>query len=206
MKELALHIMDIMQNSITAGSSWISVGIKTCDDDRLLEITVEDDGCGMDEETLKKATDPFQTSRTARIVGLGLPMFKEAAILTGGDFFLESELGKGTTVTAVFVNDSIDRQPMGELGNVFFLTMLSHENLELNLQLISDKGAFSFCSSTFSESLKRRGKSHMDAAFRAESFINEQVKLIFRESLPELGGGLHGIERDSKADKGTAAL
>ena len=65
MKELALHIMDIMQNSITAGSSRISVRVKTRDYDRLLEIIVEDDGCGMDEETLKKATDPFQTSRAA---------------------------------------------------------------------------------------------------------------------------------------------
>ena len=206
MKELALHIMDIMQNSITAGSSRISVCMKTCEQDRLLKIIVEDDGCGMDQETLKKATDPFQTSRAARIVGLGLPMFKEAAILTGGDFVLESELGFGTTVTAVFVNNSIDRQPVGELGNVFFLTMLSHENLELNLELSSDRGVFSFCSTTFAEGVKRRGKNHMDAAFRAESFINEQVKLIFKDSLPELGDGLHGIEGDRKTDKRKNAL
>lgn len=206
MKELALHIMDIMQNSITAGSSRISVRIKTRDYDRLLEIAVEDDGCGMDEETLKKATDPFQTSRAARIVGLGLPMFKEAAILTGGDFSLESKLGCGTVVTAVFVNESIDRQPIGELGNVFFLTMLSHKDLDLSLELSSDRGVFSFCSTTFIESLERKGKSHMDAAFHAEAFINEQVKLIFKEALPELGGGLHGIERNCKTAQGKDAL
>lgn len=206
MKELALHIMDIMQNSITAGSSKISVSIENCEFDKLLSITVEDDGCGMDPETLKKATDPFQTSRAARIVGLGLPMFKEAAILTGGDFMLESDLGEGTVVTAVFVNKAIDRQPIGNLGNVFFLTMLSHKDLELSLLLSSDGGSFHFCSTTFIEALEHRGKTHMDAAFHAETLINEQVKLIFKNSLPELGGGLHGIERNHKTDKGKADL
>lgn len=201
MKELSLHIMDVIQNSITAESSEISVGIDVSQEERVLTITVEDNGYGMDAETLRKATDPFHTSRATRMVGLGLPMFKEAAILTGGDFQLESEEGRGTVLTAVFQNHSIDRQPLGDLGNVFFLTMLSHENLKLNLFLSSDRGRFSFHSQTFSEALKRRNKSHMDAAFRAETFINEQVRLIFKEVLPEMGGGLHGIERNRQDDR-----
>ena len=65
MKELALHIMDIMQNSITAGSSRISVRVKTRDYDRLLEIIVEDDGCGMDERTLTKMNERLQKSGRA---------------------------------------------------------------------------------------------------------------------------------------------
>lgn len=206
MKELALHIMDVMQNSITAESTRIAVSVKTCDNDRLLTITVEDNGYGMDEETLKKATDPFHTSRTTRLVGLGLPMFKEAALLAGGDFVLESEKGKGTVLTAVFVNESIDRQPMGNLGNVFFLTMLSHQDLELSLVLSSSRGTFYFESKKFTAALERCGNSHMDAAFSAETFINEQAELIFRDILPEMGGGLHGIERSCKADKRPAAL
>ncbi len=202
MKELALHIMDVMQNSITAESSEISVSIQVSEGDRLLTIIVEDDGYGMDEETLQKATDPFHTSRATRMVGLGLPMLKEAAVLTGGDLYLQSEKGKGTKLTTVFQNHSIDRQPLGDLGNVFFLTMLSHETLKLNLTLSSDRGSFSFHSQSFSEALKRRDKSHMDAAFRAETLINEQVRLIFKDVLPEMGGGLHGIERNRQADKG----
>lgn len=206
MKELALHIMDVMQNSITADSSEISVGIKTCQEDSRLIITVKDDGCGMDAETLKKATDPFHTSRTTRMVGLGLPMFKEAALLAGGDLALESQEGKGTVLTASFETESIDRQPLGDLGNVFFLTMLSHGELKLNLMLSSSRGTFYFDSQRFSKSLERRGGNPMDAAFRAETFINEQVGLIFKEILPELGGGLRGIERNCKTAKGANAL
>lgn len=206
MKELSLHIMDVMQNSITAESSKIAVSVKTCDSDRLLTITVEDNGYGMDEETLKRATDPFHTSRTTRLVGLGLPMFKEAALLTGGDFVLESEKGKGTVLTAVFVNASIDRQPLGDLGNVFFLTMLSHQDLELSLVLSSSRGTFYFESKKFAAALERRGDSHMDAAFGAETFINEQAEMIFKDILPEMGGGLRGIEGSCKTDKRQAAL
>ena len=206
MKELALHIMDVMQNSITADSSEISVGIKTCQEDRRLIITVKDNGYGMDEETLKRATDPFHTSRTTRMVGLGLPMFKEAALLAGGDLALESQVGKGTLLTASFENEAIDRQPLGDLGNVFFLTMLSHGDLKLNLMLSSSRGTFYFDSRRFSEALERKGGSPMDAAFRAETFINEQVALIFKEILPEMGGALHGIEGNRKTDKGARAL
>lgn len=202
MKELALHIMDIMQNSITADSTVISVGVEVSPGDEMLTISVEDNGCGMDEETLKKATDPFHTSRTTRMIGLGIPMFKEAAVLTGGDFDLKSEVGRGTLLTASFVNASIDRQPLGDLGNVFFLTMLSHVELQLKLKISCDKGTFLFDSRGFSALVHRQGGSPMDAAFNAETFINEQIETIFKDVLPELGGDLHGIERNHKTDKG----
>lgn len=206
MKELALHIMDVMQNSITAESSRIGISVKITDNGQLLTITVKDNGCGMDQETLERATDPFHTSRTTRLVGLGLPMFKEAAMLTGGDFKLESQAGQGTILTAVFVNHSIDRQPLGDLGNVFFLTMLSHHDLELGLELASSRGSFSFASGKFTTALERSGNSYMDAAFSAQTFINEQAGLIFKDVLPEIGGGLPGIERSCEADQRPAAL
>lgn len=59
MKELALHIMDIIQNSLTAGSSNITVDVCTCNEDRFLDIVVSDDGCGMDEKTMKKLLTRF---------------------------------------------------------------------------------------------------------------------------------------------------
>lgn len=206
MKELALHVMDVMQNSITAGSSHISVEIEVCRENALLRIMVKDDGCGMDEETLRKATDPFHTSRTTRIVGLGLPMLKEAAELTGGGLTLESEPGRGTVLRAEFMNQSIDRQPLGNLGNVFFLLMLSYEKLSLDLTLSSERGSFCFQSQSFAALWTRRGESHMEAAFAAEEWINEQARLIFREILPEMGGDLNGVEGNRQIDQRQAAL
>ncbi len=116
MVEISLHVLDIVHNSIKANASLIEISI--CEDTaaNVLSITIQDDGCGMSEDFLKEVTDPFRTTRTTRKVGLGISMFKSAAELTGGNFEIWSEVGKGTGLRAVFVHDSIDRQPLGDMA------------------------------------------------------------------------------------------
>ncbi|MDL2289296.1 ATP-binding protein [Clostridia bacterium OttesenSCG-928-F22] len=126
MKELSLHILDIIQNSIKANASFIQLEILECPSRNELNIRIEDNGCGMDEATLKKARSPFGTSRTTRKVGLGIPMFEQSAIATGGSFEITSQVGVGTVVTARYVLDSIDRAPMGDIaGTVHSLVMMN---------------------------------------------------------------------------------
>ena len=48
-------------------------------------------------------------------VGMGLPLWKMAAEMTGGAMTVESAPGVGTTVTAVFGLSHIDRLPLGDL-------------------------------------------------------------------------------------------
>lgn len=206
MKELALHIMDIVQNSLTAGSSNITVDVCTCNEDRFLDIVVSDDGCGMDEKTLKEAVDPFHTSRKTRDVGLGIPMFKEAAAISDGDFSIKSEPGVGTEIRCRFLNRALDRQPLGDLGNVIFLNMLSNEDVRFCLHLGSSRGTYDFDSKTFAVSVCGRGGSFMDAAFDAEADINEKINLLFEGILPEMGGELFGIEGNNQTDKRKAAV
>ncbi|NLD19818.1 MAG: sensor histidine kinase [Clostridiales bacterium] len=194
MKELSLHIMDVLQNSIGAESSKIKVMVEVGYREKYLAITVEDNGCGMEEETLRNSVDPFHTSRTTRKIGLGIPMFKEATELAEGTFEIESQEGKGTLVRAVLLNHSIDRQPLGDLGNTFFLTMISYVQLELCLELISTEGRYSFNSREHMKKMKEQGKGDIDAAFEAETLINEKVKDLFGKLLPEMGGDLSGIK------------
>ena len=59
MKELSLHILDIVQNSIKAGASLIEVSIMEISSDNILNIIIKDNGCGMDEETVKNVVNPF---------------------------------------------------------------------------------------------------------------------------------------------------
>lgn len=115
MKELSLYILDITQNSITAGAKNIDISLVETESTGTLEISIRDDGCGMSEETLKKVTDPFFTSRTTRKVGLGIPLYKMAAEQTGGSFHINSELGRGTVNNAVFMTGSIDMPPLGDI-------------------------------------------------------------------------------------------
>lgn len=118
MKEISLNILDIAQNSVRAGAAHI--GITLTETENTLTVTVEDDGCGMTKDFLAQVTDPFTTTRTTRKVGLGLPLIKMEAEMTGGSFSVTSRSEKeyedhGTTVTAVFRTDSIDCIPLGDI-------------------------------------------------------------------------------------------
>jgi signal transduction histidine kinase len=93
MKDLSLHILDIVQNSISAGAENISIVLEEDTAANTYTIVVKDDGCGMSPEVVARVTDPYYTSRTTRKVGLGIPLLKQNAEQTGGSFHIES--GKG---------------------------------------------------------------------------------------------------------------
>lgn len=119
MTELALHILDIANNSTRANAKNVEISVIADTLSDKLTIIVADDGCGMDEELLKRVTDPFATTRTTRKVGLGIPLFKQAAELTGGGLTVTSKVGVGTTTTATFGLKHIDRLPLGAVGSTF---------------------------------------------------------------------------------------
>jgi PAS domain S-box-containing protein len=67
---------------------------------RYVSLALSDNGTGMDEETLSHATEPFFTTKgIGKGTGLGLAMVRGLTEQSGGTVTLESELGKGTTVT-----------------------------------------------------------------------------------------------------------
>ncbi len=116
MRELSLNILDIAKNSVRAGASVIEIGIEEDRAACTLRITIKDNGCGMDAETAARVTEPFYTTRTTRKVGLGLPFFKMEAEMTGGTLSLQSRLGEGTSVSALFHTDHVDCLPLGDVG------------------------------------------------------------------------------------------
>ena len=116
MRDLSLHILDIVENSIRAGAKEVEIRINEDVATDLLEIEIRDDGTGMDQATLDNALDPFFTTKSVRKIGLGLSLFQEAARAAGGDLAIQSEPGKGTQVKAVFRYSHIDRQPLGDLA------------------------------------------------------------------------------------------
>jgi hypothetical protein len=124
MRELSLHILDVMQNSLEAGATLIEL---TVDEDLpadRLTITVRDNGRGMDEATLARVTDPFFTTRKTRHVGLGIPLFQAAAERCDGDLRLASQVGVGTTLTADFQHSHLDRAPLGDLTGTLMSVIL----------------------------------------------------------------------------------
>lgn len=123
MKELSLNILDIAENSVKAKASLTEIIISEegVGDNARLTLTIKDDGCGMSEEVRKTVTDPFYTTRTTRKVGMGLPLLKMEAEMTGGSIEVVSKWEKdfpeehGTVVTAVFYKNHIDFTPLGDV-------------------------------------------------------------------------------------------
>ena len=117
MRELSLNILDIAQNSISAGAPLITIEVSEDTTKHTLLIGVYDNGKGMSEEQVKSVIDPFFTTRTTRKVGMGIPLFKMAAEQTGGSLEIKSELGVGTEVRATFKTDSVDFTPLGDVAS-----------------------------------------------------------------------------------------
>jgi len=119
MKELSLNLLDIAENSVKAGATLTELLLTETAD--TLVMAVRDNGCGMTDETVRRVTDPFYTTRTTRPVGLGLPLLRMAAEQTGGTLAVESRhadahpADHGTAVTATFCTDHIDCPPLGDL-------------------------------------------------------------------------------------------
>lgn len=130
MRELSLNVMDVVQNSISAGAKLITVEVYEDFPGDRLTITVKDNGKGMSEEQVKKVTDPFYTTRTTRSVGLGVPLFKMEAEMTGGSFTIDSAIGAGTTLEAVFKPSSVDMVPLGDINAVILLLVSCNPELD----------------------------------------------------------------------------
>lgn len=130
MRELSLNVMDIAQNSIRAGASLTTIRIDESVPGDTLAITVTDNGCGMSQEQVKSVIDPFFTTRTTRKVGLGVPLFKMEAEMTGGTFTIDSTLGVGTSLTAVFKPSHVDMIPLGDISSVMHLLITCNPEID----------------------------------------------------------------------------
>lgn len=130
MKEIALYTLDIAQNSITAQARRLDITLT--EEGKTITLSIRDDGTGMAPELLARVSDPFTTTRTTRSMGLGLPLLRLAAEQTGGSLSIESALGVGTAVTAVFVASHIDCPPVGDMAGTITLLIQGAPELELH--------------------------------------------------------------------------
>jgi len=180
MRDLSLHLLDLAQNSITAGASLVTIRISV-DEQGWLTMVLKDDGKGMSPELLARVTSPFATTRTTRKVGLGIPMMLENAEKAGGTLKLQSEVGVGTEMTVTMDTGNIDCLPLGDLsGTLLSLMMTNPMGPDFLFEGSTPKGTCSF------DTREVRGALGSDiplnepevAAWLREA-LNEEINPIF---------------------------
>lgn len=181
MTELALNILDISNNSVRAGATEVKIEVSVCEKNDILSIAIEDNGCGMSPEFLERVSDPFATTRTSRKVGMGIPLFKMEALMTGGTFDIKSEEGKGTRVEAQFGLSHIDRPPLGDLGETMAVLIGSEPQMEFILTFTSAEGEYIFDT--------REIKGILEGVDITSSEIINFLKQMIDENISKLNGG-----------------
>ena len=124
-------IFQLVENALEAKATIIKIGVFQRDAKRLVLI-VEDNGNGMSEENCKLSQSPFFSTKDKE-VGMGIPMVKEMALRTGGDFAVESNSSGGVTVSALFKPYNINMIPIGDLYKGIKWLIKAYPNIDFVL-------------------------------------------------------------------------
>jgi hypothetical protein len=178
MTELSLHILDIVQNSISAEASKIEIRINENISDDQYVIEIIDNGKGMDEEMVKNVTDPFFTTRTTRKIGVGLSLFKQNAEQTGGNMIIGSKAGEGTIVKAAFGYNHIDRLPLGDMAGTMTLLIGANPKIRFIYTHNTPLSEFEFDTNEVKEELGNVPINHPDILKVLKIMIEENLEMI----------------------------
>jgi hypothetical protein len=184
MEDLALHILDIARNAAEAGATRVEVRVDEDAAANALKILVSDNGRGMDAATVGRVVDPFFTTRETRIVGLGLPLLRQAAEAAGGSLTVHSTPGAGTRVAATFALDHIDRAPLGDLETTVLVLLASHPDIDLDWTHRRNAREYSLCA------------ADLRAALDGAALASPEGLALVRKAVRFGEEGLAGASRD----------
>lgn len=174
MQELSLHILDLLQNSLAAGATGITLMVKDDPEEDELTIVVTDNGCGMTAKQCSAAISPFYTARTTRRVGLGLALLEMAVTQCGGLLRIESHPGCGTEVMATFCHSHPDRQPLGDMAATIVSALLGEGDLIFEYLHIYKRRTIKI--SSLQLGFRFDNPSHLS---ELERYIREQLQTIY---------------------------
>lgn len=178
MRELSLNVLDIAQNSVAAGAKLIEISLKEDTADHELFIGIRDNGKGMSKEKLERVLDPFFTTRTTRKVGLGVPLFKFAAEMTGGKFEIDSVENVGTNVKAYFKTNHLDFTPIGDMTSTFISLVTMNLNIDFVYERSLDDKSFTVDTRQLKEILGDVPLNEPEITQWITDYVNENTKQL----------------------------
>ena len=181
MQELSMNVLDVAENSMRAQAKNVTIQVIEDSVADKLSILIEDDGCGMSEEQVAQVTDPFFTTRTTRKVGLGVPLFKMAAEMSGGEFSITSKPGAGTKTCASFGLTNIDRMPLGDMASTMQLLICSHEDVNVMYTHIVDGREFFVSTDQLKEVLDGVSLETPEIRIFVGEYLRENIEALYND-------------------------
>ncbi|HCE42647.1 MAG TPA: hypothetical protein DET40_03775 [Lentisphaeria bacterium] len=172
MKEISLHILDIVENSVKAGAKTVTLEFSW--KGTFFSLRITDDGPGFPDSIKDNPTDPFKTTRKERKVGLGLPLLKDSAEQTGGKLRIGTGEKGGVEIEADFDMGHIDSKPIGDLADLMTTCIAAWPKMNWIVKL-GEEGEILNTAAIRSE------LGEVDMGNRQiRNFISEQLKTDFK--------------------------
>jgi len=181
MEDLSLHILDIAENSVAADADRIEIIIIEDKKKGLLTLEINDNGKGMDEETRKKAMDPFFTSKTTRRFGLGLPLLAAATRAADGDISILSNPKEGTRIKARFSYSHIDRKPLGNINQTILILAMGNPDLNFIYKHIINGRAYCLNTKKIKATFKDKSMNSLEGIKLLKEKLEEMQKKLKSE-------------------------
>jgi signal transduction histidine kinase len=136
-QDISLHVLDLLENSVSAGARRIVVTVEQHTREDRLRISVEDDGSGFGESA-ERVTNPYYTTKKGKRVGLGLSLMRSAAEQAGGSMSVGRSALGGAAVRADMGLRHVDRNPMGNLAAAVSSIVRTTPGVDVTCRLIVD--------------------------------------------------------------------
>lgn len=177
MREISLHILDLVENSIRAGAAVIEVSLEEEPARDCLTVRVEDDGPGLPVSG-ETAADPFFTTKEGKKTGLGLSLFKFRAEQAGGSFQISRSSLGGLAVRACMPLSSVDRSPLGDLAGTLASVVCTNPEIELRSRLRVDDREWTVSTAEVARALPAGDHRGISLAHRIRERVSEGLAAL----------------------------
>jgi len=177
LRDLSLHILDLIENAIRAGASIVSITVAEYPSKDAMEIIVEDNGPGL-SVPFHIATDPFYTTKRGSRTGLGLSLFRDRAEQSGGKLTLEISMLGGLAVKAAMKLSHVDRCPLGDLAATFSSVVCTNPDLDLRCRVCFEERQCDVWVSEVAKEVSPAERSGLTVARNVYQRISEGLKAL----------------------------
>ncbi|MDF2572910.1 MAG: putative system histidine kinase [Sporomusa sp.] len=179
MREISLHILDLVQNSIEAGATSVTLEISEFLAVDEMIIKVSDNGRGMNEQLRQLVIDPFITTRTTRRIGLGLPLMEMSTKRCNGYLKIDSTPGKGTVVKAMYKHSHFDRPPLGNLVETIKNILVANPELHFLYRHTVNDNVFSVSSEELASILDGIPLTQPDVLIWLHGYLSDNIANLY---------------------------